>query len=149
MPAKKNFKTKILKTLNFLNCGQVKRIEFYPDPDPLVRGKDQGIRIRTKMSRIPNTACLADSLSWRKRRWYCTVRLLTKCCTRGIKGTMYREAVQDSQPRNWLASSWSGGHNSNPLCGLAWCATWRWKNPWGQVFLPYEIWSWRRSDQWN
>jgi hypothetical protein len=26
-----------------------------PDPDPLVRGTDPGIRIRTKMSRIPNT----------------------------------------------------------------------------------------------
>jgi hypothetical protein len=25
------------------------------DPDPLVRGADPGIRIRTKMSRIPNT----------------------------------------------------------------------------------------------
>ena len=25
-----------------------------PDPDPLVRGTDPGIRIRTKMSRIPN-----------------------------------------------------------------------------------------------
>ncbi len=29
--------------------------EFDQDPDPLVRGKDPGIRIRTKMSRIPNT----------------------------------------------------------------------------------------------
>jgi hypothetical protein len=27
-----------------------------PDPDPLVRGTDPEIRIRTKMSRIPNTA---------------------------------------------------------------------------------------------
>jgi hypothetical protein len=27
-----------------------------PDPDPLVRGEDPRIRIRTKMSRIPNTA---------------------------------------------------------------------------------------------
>jgi hypothetical protein len=27
-----------------------------PDPDPLVRGTDPGIRIRTKKSRIPNTA---------------------------------------------------------------------------------------------
>jgi hypothetical protein len=26
------------------------------DPDPLVRGTDPAIRIRTKMSRIPNTA---------------------------------------------------------------------------------------------
>jgi hypothetical protein len=26
-----------------------------PDPDPLVSGTDPGIRIRTKMSRIPNT----------------------------------------------------------------------------------------------
>jgi hypothetical protein len=26
-----------------------------PDPDPLDRGKDPGIRIRTKMSWIPNT----------------------------------------------------------------------------------------------
>ncbi len=26
-----------------------------PDPDPLVRGTDPGIRILTKMSRIPNT----------------------------------------------------------------------------------------------
>ncbi len=26
------------------------------DPDPLVRGPDPGIRTRTKMSRIPNTA---------------------------------------------------------------------------------------------
>jgi hypothetical protein len=30
--------------------------ELEPDPDPLVRGTDWGIRIRTKMSRIPNTA---------------------------------------------------------------------------------------------
>jgi hypothetical protein len=27
-----------------------------PDPEPLVRGTDPGIRIRTKMSRIPDTA---------------------------------------------------------------------------------------------
>jgi hypothetical protein len=27
--------------------------ELEPDPDPLVRGTDPGIRIRTKMSRIP------------------------------------------------------------------------------------------------
>ncbi len=27
-----------------------------PEQDPLVRGTDPGIRIRTKMSRIPNTA---------------------------------------------------------------------------------------------
>ncbi len=26
-----------------------------PDPDPLIRDTDLGIRIRTKMSRIPNT----------------------------------------------------------------------------------------------
>jgi hypothetical protein len=30
--------------------------ELDPDPDPLARGTDTGIRIRTKMSRIPNTA---------------------------------------------------------------------------------------------
>jgi hypothetical protein len=30
--------------------------EFDPDADPLVRGTDTGIRTRTKMSRIPNTA---------------------------------------------------------------------------------------------
>ncbi len=30
--------------------------ELGPDPNPLVRGTDPGIRIRTKMSRIPNTA---------------------------------------------------------------------------------------------
>jgi hypothetical protein len=29
--------------------------ELDPDPDPLVRGTDLRIRIRTKMSRIPNT----------------------------------------------------------------------------------------------
>jgi hypothetical protein len=29
--------------------------ELDPDLDPLVRGTDPGIRIRTKMSRIPNT----------------------------------------------------------------------------------------------
>ncbi len=29
--------------------------ELYPDLDPLVRGTDPQIRIRTKMSRIPNT----------------------------------------------------------------------------------------------
>ncbi len=28
------------------------------DPDPLVRGTDPGIRIRTKMSRIPNIGCV-------------------------------------------------------------------------------------------
>jgi hypothetical protein len=27
-----------------------------PDPDALVKGADPGIQIRTKMSRIPNTA---------------------------------------------------------------------------------------------
>jgi hypothetical protein len=32
--------------------------EFDPDPDPLVKGTDSGIRIRTKMTRIPNTASL-------------------------------------------------------------------------------------------
>ncbi len=30
--------------------------ELDPDPDPLVRGMDPRIRIRIKMSRIPNTA---------------------------------------------------------------------------------------------
>jgi hypothetical protein len=29
--------------------------ELDPDPDPLVRGVDLGIRIRTKMFRIPDT----------------------------------------------------------------------------------------------
>jgi hypothetical protein len=29
--------------------------DLEPDPDPLVRGTDPGIRIRTKMSRIPIT----------------------------------------------------------------------------------------------
>ncbi len=29
-----------------------------PDPDPLVTGTDPGIRIGTKMARIPNTALL-------------------------------------------------------------------------------------------
>ncbi len=33
------------------------------DPDPLVRGTDPGIRIRTKLSRIPNTACKSCTLS--------------------------------------------------------------------------------------
>jgi hypothetical protein len=33
-----------------------------PDPDSLVRGTDPGIRIRirSKMSRIPNTGCITD-----------------------------------------------------------------------------------------
>jgi hypothetical protein len=30
--------------------------ELDPDPDPIVRGADPGIRIRINMSRIPNTA---------------------------------------------------------------------------------------------
>ncbi len=30
-------------------------LDPYPEPDPLVRSMDPGIRIRTKMSRIPNT----------------------------------------------------------------------------------------------
>ncbi len=30
--------------------------ELEPDTDPLVKGTDRGIRNRTKMSRIPNTA---------------------------------------------------------------------------------------------
>ncbi len=30
--------------------------DLEPDPDPLFRGTDPGIRIRTKMSWIPNTA---------------------------------------------------------------------------------------------
>ncbi len=30
----------------------------HPDPDPLVRGTDTRIRIRTKMSRIRNTALM-------------------------------------------------------------------------------------------
>jgi hypothetical protein len=32
------------------------------DPDPLFRGTDPGIRIRTKMSRIPNTVSQVVSL---------------------------------------------------------------------------------------
>ncbi len=36
------------------------------DPDPLVRGTDPGIRIRTKMSRIPNTAHNLNSHSFEK-----------------------------------------------------------------------------------
>jgi hypothetical protein len=39
-----------------------------PDPDPLVRGTDPGIRIRTKMSRIPNTA--RKSLGRNPCSWY-------------------------------------------------------------------------------
>jgi hypothetical protein len=30
-------------------------MEFDPDPDPLVKGTDPGIKIPTKVSRIPNT----------------------------------------------------------------------------------------------
>ncbi len=37
------------------------------DPDPLVRGTDQWIQIRTKMSRIPNTAC--HLLKRKVHRW--------------------------------------------------------------------------------
>ncbi len=37
--------------------------ELDPDPVPLARGTDPGIRIRTKMSRIPNTACWGASRS--------------------------------------------------------------------------------------
>jgi hypothetical protein len=32
------------------------------DPDPLVRGTDPGIRIRTKISRIPNTTNFRKTL---------------------------------------------------------------------------------------
>jgi hypothetical protein len=46
---------------------RIRRIRMFlglteTDPDPLVRGMDPGIRIRTKMSRIPNTA--SDKRLW-------------------------------------------------------------------------------------
>jgi hypothetical protein len=51
--------------MNFLHLW---RKESDPDPDPLVRGTYPGIRIRTKMSRVPNTAffnfCWSFLPSW-------------------------------------------------------------------------------------
>jgi hypothetical protein len=50
-----SYKKKILKTKIFLASMELDPDpEADPDPDPLVRGTDPGIR--TKMSRIPNTA---------------------------------------------------------------------------------------------
>ncbi len=48
---KKNMKKKNY----FLHPQSHWRKELDPDPDPLVKSADPGIRIRTKMSRIPNT----------------------------------------------------------------------------------------------
>jgi hypothetical protein len=41
----------------FVHLRKESDLELDPesDPDPLVRGTDPGIRIRTKMSRVPNT----------------------------------------------------------------------------------------------
>ncbi len=46
------------KKNNFFCILKVKEwdLELDPDPDPLVRDMNPGIRIRTNMSRIPNTA---------------------------------------------------------------------------------------------
>ncbi len=41
--------------------------ELDPDQDPLVRGTDPWIRIRTKMSRIPHTGWPAISVSSRQQ----------------------------------------------------------------------------------
>jgi hypothetical protein len=40
-----------------------RRKESDPELDPLVRGADPGIRIRTIMSRIPNNGC-SEGLTW-------------------------------------------------------------------------------------
>jgi hypothetical protein len=40
-----------------------------PEQDPLVRGTAPGIRIGTKMSRIPNTGLQASNLSFNVRLW--------------------------------------------------------------------------------
>jgi hypothetical protein len=58
VPSKSNKQNKLCKKffavkVNDKNC----RIQIHdPDPDPLVRGTDPGIRIRARMSRIRNTA---------------------------------------------------------------------------------------------
>jgi hypothetical protein len=45
------------------------------NPDPFVRGTDPRIRIRTKMSRIPNTGCNVDVIlvfpMWLCMVWGC------------------------------------------------------------------------------
>jgi hypothetical protein len=57
-----SYEKKIWKKQFFLHTSNQWRMESDPDqdpdpePDPLVRRTDPGIRIRTKMSRIPNTA---------------------------------------------------------------------------------------------
>ncbi len=48
-----SYKKKYEKKYFFLHWRKKSDPEL--DPDPLVRGKDPRIRIRTKMSRIPNT----------------------------------------------------------------------------------------------
>jgi hypothetical protein len=49
----------------FLNAALLRfsiELNLEPDPDPLAGGMDPEIRIRTKMSRIPNTAKKAKLL---------------------------------------------------------------------------------------
>ncbi len=47
---------KVCKKIFFFASLSHWRKESDPEPDPLLRGMDPGIRIPTKMSRIPNTA---------------------------------------------------------------------------------------------
>ena len=77
MPELASYKKKIYKKIFFFASLKSMKKSYpeldpdpEPDPDPLVRGTDPEIRIRTKMSRIPNTAsqdvpCLRLSLSLR------------------------------------------------------------------------------------
>jgi hypothetical protein len=52
-----SYKKNIKKYLFFISLKSLKKgVGSGPDPDPLVRGTDLEIRIRTNMSRIPNTA---------------------------------------------------------------------------------------------
>jgi hypothetical protein len=52
---KKNMKKNIFSLHSYNQWRKESDPELDPDQDPLVRGTDPGIRIRTKMSRIPNT----------------------------------------------------------------------------------------------
>ncbi len=56
MPVGKLYKNKKTNTFFAFLKSIKKELDAEPDPGPLVRGTDPGIRIRKKMSRIPKTA---------------------------------------------------------------------------------------------
>ncbi len=92
-----------------------------------------------RLSNARSLACHADSHAWCHCRWYFSITQVQFRC--GTCGS-YVEKPAETQTSIRPASQLVKAHitpdqedmSLNLLCGPAWCTSWNWKEPWGQVF---------------